>query len=265
MMQKHKSVISVLKVFLKNYSRAYQLRHKKKIRKSFFLYKHAVKNLEGLEIGGPSRIFKKVLPIYHYSQSIDGVNFSESTLWEKDLTDSSAYNYYFDKTGTQFIMEATNLEKIQSSFYDFVASSHCLEHTANPLKALLEWKRVVKEDGYLILVLPNKINNFDRNRATTKFSHILDDFKMDISEHDLTHLDEIVAKHDYDLDSGSESMENFIKRGKNNFVYRGLHHHVFDEELVELMLSWCRLKLFNLESDNNNIFVLAQKNSSIKR
>ena len=163
MMQKHKSVISVLKVFLKNYSRAYQLRHKKKIRKSFFQYKHAVKNLEGLEIGGPSRIFKKVLPIYHYSQSIDGVNFSESTLWEKDLTDSSAYNYYFDKTGTQFIMEATNLEKIQSSFYDFVASSHCLEHTANPLKALLEWKRVVKEDGYLILVLPNKINNFANN------------------------------------------------------------------------------------------------------
>jgi ubiquinone/menaquinone biosynthesis C-methylase UbiE len=35
---------------------------------------------------------------------------------------------------------------------DFVISSHVIEHFPDPIKTLREWHRVVKADGYLLLV-----------------------------------------------------------------------------------------------------------------
>jgi ADP-heptose:LPS heptosyltransferase/predicted SAM-dependent methyltransferase len=40
--------------------------------------------------------------------------------------------------------------------FDFVFSSHLLEHLEDPKKALAEWWRVIKVGGYLILYLPHK-------------------------------------------------------------------------------------------------------------
>jgi ubiquinone/menaquinone biosynthesis C-methylase UbiE len=38
--------------------------------------------------------------------------------------------------------------------FDIVYSSHTLEHSYDPSKALSEWNRILKDDGLLILVLP---------------------------------------------------------------------------------------------------------------
>ena len=40
--------------------------------------------------------------------------------------------------------------------YDTVHSSHCLEHMYEPEKALLEWWKLIKPDGYLVLVVPDE-------------------------------------------------------------------------------------------------------------
>jgi SAM-dependent methyltransferase len=40
--------------------------------------------------------------------------------------------------------------------YDFVHSSHCLEHLADPREGLLNWFRVVKPGGHLIVVIPDE-------------------------------------------------------------------------------------------------------------
>lgn len=39
--------------------------------------------------------------------------------------------------------------------YDFVFSSHCLEHIENYLDALEEWKRILKKNGIIFLYLPS--------------------------------------------------------------------------------------------------------------
>ena len=48
-----------------------------KISKSF-------NGLSGLEIGGPSNIFsiRGAMPIYLFAKKVDGVNFSNKTIWE---------------------------------------------------------------------------------------------------------------------------------------------------------------------------------------
>jgi len=40
--------------------------------------------------------------------------------------------------------------------YDTVHSSHCLEHMYEPGKALLEWWKIIKPGGHLVLVVPDE-------------------------------------------------------------------------------------------------------------
>ena len=45
---------------------------------------------------------------------------------------------------------------IEEETFDFVYSSHCLEHMTDPYKALLRWFRLVKKGGYLIFQVPDE-------------------------------------------------------------------------------------------------------------
>ena len=44
----------------------------------------------------------------------------------------------------------------QLNAYETVHSSHCLEHMYEPKKALLEWWKLIKPGGYLVLVVPDE-------------------------------------------------------------------------------------------------------------
>ncbi len=52
--------------------------------------------------------------------------------------------------------DASDLKFLASSQYDFVFSSHLLEHIENHEKALKEWWRIIKSGGHLCLYLPHK-------------------------------------------------------------------------------------------------------------
>ena len=191
-------------------------------------YVNAINKCEGLEIGGPSNIFKYRIPVYSNCLSMEFSNFSSQTVWEGRL--SGTTKYFYNKRGKQHIAEATELEIFSDQQFDFVLSSNCLEHVANPIKALKEWRRIVKNT--IILILPLKDNNFDHRRPITTFEHLIDDYNNDVDEYDLTHLDEILSLHDLKLDPLAGSYEDFKNRSLKNFENRCLHHHVFDENLV---------------------------------
>lgn len=186
----------------------------------------------GLEIGGPSAVFgtRGLLPVYDRIDALDNVNFSVTTLWEGQLKDGGPY--VFDRRhrpGRQFIREATDLVGLPSARYDFVLSSHTLEHLANPLRALREWHRVLKADGILALVVPLGSETFDRLRPTTRFEHLISDLQRDVGEDDDTHLEEARKLHDGRRD------EAILPSGVlalPNVATRAVHHHVFDMPLL---------------------------------
>lgn len=198
-----------------------------------------VSNGVGLEIGGPSSIFQKrrILPIYPIINSLDNCNFADCTIWEGAISSGTTFQY--DKhrpLGQQYISEATNLKQIKSETYDFILSSHVLEHIANPLSALHEWLRVLKEEGVLVLILPHKEGTFDHKRNVTTLSHLIKDYEQETKENDLSHLSEILDLHDLKKDPGIEDAVTFKKRSENNFVNRCLHHHVFiTSRVVEIV------------------------------
>ena len=52
--------------------------------------------------------------------------------------------------------DAQSLKGIDDSKFDFVYSSHTLEHMTMPDISLLNWWRVLKSGGYLILYVPHR-------------------------------------------------------------------------------------------------------------
>jgi SAM-dependent methyltransferase len=52
--------------------------------------------------------------------------------------------------------DAQYLKGLGDCSLDFVHSSHCLEHLVDPFEGLRNWFRVVKEDGYLVVTVPDE-------------------------------------------------------------------------------------------------------------
>ena len=217
-------------------------------------------NKDGIEIGGPSAIFKSTgfCPIYSSIRSLDGVNFSNNTLWESKLDAGATYKFE-DKLGTQYIAEATDLPAEFNDKYHFVLSCNNLEHIANPIKALQEWKRIIKNNGLILLILPNKVSNFDHKRSCTTLQHLVDDYKNEMTENDLTHIDEILQLHDLTRDPMAGTFSEFKNRCLNNINIRGMHHHVYDLNVLTSVLDYCNLQILLKYSSKTDHFILAQK------
>lgn len=209
------------------------------------VFKKYFEGKNGIEIGGLSKIFNNEIPIYRIVKNIDGCNFSSQTVWEGQIQEGYNYNFFDLKSGYQYICEASDLNRISSEKYDFVISSHCLEHCANTLKSVNEWLRIIKKGGVLLLVLPDKRYTFDHNRSITKFSHLIEDYANKVNEDDLTHLSEILKLHDLNLDKAAGSIDQFEERSKNNYSNRCLHHHVFDFELLKQIFEYNNVESIN--------------------
>jgi|GEM_PF-884213 len=63
---------------------------------------------------------------------------------------------------------------------DFIVSSHVIEHFTNPIKALIEWDRLIKPGGIIFMIVPHKERTFDKERENTPLKHIIQDFKNGI-------------------------------------------------------------------------------------
>ena len=225
------------------------------------LYINTLKGLSGLEIGGPSFAFSKkgFIPIYKHIKTLDGCNFSAETVWEGKIKPGKTYQFE-NKVGYQYIMDGSNLSEIKENKYDFILSSHNLEHIANPIKALFEWKRVIKINGYMLLIVPHKDKTFDNKRPITKFNHIVDDFEKKVSEKDDTHFNEIILLHDIEKDLGVTSLEELKTRTLNNYENRCAHHHTFNCPLVAQMLDYIDMKIIDvIPFSPFHIIALAQK------
>lgn len=193
-------------------------------------YRATLQGMRALEIGGPSAVFgpEGPIPVYDVLASLDNCIYSAYTIWTGGVQEGATFHYHHKKApGKQLICEATRLTAASSS-YDCILASHCLEHVANPLLALSEWKRVLRVDGVLLLVLPHKDGTFDWRRPTTSLGHIIADYENQVGEDDLTHLPEILALHDLELDKPAGTKEQFRERCLTNYHNRAVHHHVFN-------------------------------------
>ena len=214
-------------------------------------YCDLLRGKEGLEIGGPSNTFSDegFLPVYQYLKSLDNCLFSSSTIWAGRVAEGGTFAFHPSKAmGNQIVCEASNLAPVANESYDCVLACHCLEHLANPLRALDDWKRVLRPNGLLLLILPHHEGTFDWRRPVTTLEHMISDLKNCTKEDDMTHLAEIVELHDLNRDRLAGSKEQFRERCLDNFAKRAMHHHVFDTPSAIEMLDHANFQILRVEN-----------------
>ena len=229
--------------------------------KEFTYLKKYFQDKTGLEIGGPSGAFNNngYMPVYKIMKSLDGINFSYSTIWTGNIEESKGFVIDGKNVGKIYIAEATELSQIKNNAYDFILSSNNIEHIANPMKAMEQWILKLKENGVLVIIAPRKEVNFDHKREIVSFAHLMEDYKNAIDEHDLTHLDEILKLHDLSMDTPAGTYEQFKERSLKNYENRCLHHHVFDLKVLEEMCHYFKLTLVLMEEKKHDYIIVAQK------
>jgi SAM-dependent methyltransferase len=217
----------------------------------------------GLEIGGPSEIFAAggLLPVYPLAMRIDNITYSGNTHWEGEVRGGPTFHFDSGREpGSQFILEAGATDGFAPASYDFIISSHMLEHSANPLGVLTAWRRLLRAAGHLLLVLPHRDGTFDHRRPVTSLEHLRADAERNMSESDATHLPEILELHDLRRDPTQTSRASFEQWIGRNAVTRGAHHHVFDTRTAARMLDSLGFQLLEVEAAMpHHIVLLARR------
>lgn len=201
-----------------------------------------------------------VPPLYELAVSVDNCNFATDTTWSQGRA-GRTFQYLPDREpGLQYIHDATALASIDDGTYDFLLASHILEHVANPLRALGEFHRVLKPNGVMLVLVPNRNQTFDHNRPYTSFAHLAADLAGGTDETDLTHLEEILALHDLAMDAPAGSPEQFRARCLRNAENRCMHHHVFNLDVLEQAVRATHFRpLYSTEAWPLHILVFARK------
>jgi SAM-dependent methyltransferase len=205
----------------------------------------------GLEIGGPSAIFTRngALPLYPLFDQLDNCDFARDTVWHGDAPEGAEFVYDDDRRpGRRLIRDATSLDGIDDASYDVVLASHTLEHIANPLLALSEWRRVLGSTGHLVLALPHLENTFDHRRPVTTLEHIEADFAASTREDDTTHVREFIELCDLRRVPDQLSRQAFEERTLDHKTNRTVHHHVFDTDLAVRLLDRAEYQLLWVET-----------------
>jgi SAM-dependent methyltransferase len=147
-----------------------------------------------------------------------------------------------DLTPVDIYAEADNLAMFEDRSLDFVIANHLLEHVQDPLSSILEWLRILKDDGILFLSVPNyRCNEYDFERKPLGLPHIIADFENDGIDKKSVHWEEFVEI----VEGIPRSNRDFLKvlneqyRSKDNRI----HMHVFDNELLESIIDYVSANL----------------------
>ncbi len=212
-------------------------------------------NKNGVEIGGPSG---QGQILYKNANNLDNVVWSKDTVW---YNQEETYNFFPGKNGKIIINDATDISAVKDKTYDFLFASHCLEHIANPLRAIKEWLRIVKHEGLIVIIVPEKSCCFDHKRSYSKFNTLLSQYEKNVNEDDLSTLEEILELHDLSLDPGApQDPLKFKERCLDNFNNRCLHHYVYNDDLLMEICNYFNCKYIYKETRGLDRWFIMKKN-----
>ena len=141
------------------------------------------------------------------------------------------------------IDDAESLKSVPDGSQDFVIANHVIEHMANPIGALLNWARVLKDGGRLFLAVPDKHTTFDANRPLTPLSHVIEDYKSPSRERDYPHFVEFareVSCRTFNMRPVEE--HEIVAKDLFEKDY-SIHFHVWDREAFRELLTYLSKEL----------------------
>lgn len=95
---------------------------------------------------------------------------------------------------------------------DFVISSHAFEHFPNPGLAIEEWLRIVKPEGIVYVVMPNKEKTYDRPRDAASVAQLMAAYESRSNEAPLEQYRDFLEKKELVPGEKREPLQSIVKR-----------------------------------------------------
>lgn len=140
-----------------------------------------------------------------------------------------------------YVTDIQTLQGIADNTLDFIVACHVIEHTTNPISAILACHRALKSGGKLVLVVPDMERTFDRERQVTTLAHLLEDYEEPSSRRDRAHYEEFYTKA-FKIPDGQDFSEYVARQHAEGF---SIHFHAWTYdaflqliEHVNSMVGW---------------------------
>lgn len=214
-----------------------------KFRESAIAHKY-LDGLQGLEIGGSAHNQFGL-----NTKNVDYVGTMDTCFKEAEIEMCG------EALPVDIVANGDDLISTFDESVDFVISSHVIEHFFDPLKALFEWKRVIKKGGYVFTIAPLKEFTPGENRNISSFDELLERHKGILKPNNI----EMIKGHKFLLDNDNLT-KVYIDMVSNNG--HG-HFTVFDLDLLCKCIDYVGLEIVEkLPIDDkvgNGFCVLARK------
>lgn len=132
------------------------------------------------------------------------------------------------------ITELETLSGVANESLDFIIACHVIEHTKNPIGAIVESYKRLKKGGKLLLCIPDKERTFDSNRPLTPLNHLIEDYQKPDRGRDYEHYEEF-----YRLSFPIENRELYKQEVRRRYDEQyAIHYHVWNHDSFKEMLEW---------------------------
>ena len=141
--------------------------------------------------------------------------------------------------------DAQNLSTFPDASLDFVIANHLLEHIEDPIRALSEMSRVLRQGGILYLALPDQRVTFDRDRPLTDVDHLISEHRTGTEQTRRSHFEEWVDLvepliTDWPHLLSDENLEPRARVERLMELDYSIHFHVWSPETFLSFLSAAR-------------------------
>jgi SAM-dependent methyltransferase len=130
-----------------------------------------------------------------------------------------------DLVPVDIVDSGETLASLPDGLEDFVIAAQFIEHCRNPVRALANMLRVVRNQGFVLLTVPDKRYTFDKHRPITTHEHLLDEC-LNGTEHTLRgHFHDFLKTPDQEEGETLEgSVDALMARDYS------IHYHVWDSD-----------------------------------
>lgn len=210
-----------------------------KFKESLTAHKY-LDGLKGLEIGGSA----------HNPFGLDSLNVDFTD--DMDTVFKNAEEKMCGEKLKVDIVAEGNSIPVKDESYDFIISSHVIEHIFDPISALKEWYRIIRPGGYIFTIAPITSYVPGEIRPTTTLGELIDRHEGKITENGI--LKKVISDNG---PLGSTIIEGILYDTKHG------HWTVFDTDLFEEICSYLGYSIIEIQEKDdkvgNGFTILIQK------
>lgn len=119
--------------------------------------------LQGIEIGAAA----------HNPFNIPGCKFVDRTDDPNDPFKQASFKLCGEISLVDYVAEGDDLP-FENETWDYVLTSHVLEHFFDPIKAIEEWFRILRPSGYIFMIVPKPDASPGEDRLPVTVQELLD-------------------------------------------------------------------------------------------